>query len=92
MLLALPILIPLATAISLHLLPQRRQLLRVIAFVGSLLLLGVAVVVLVRVRAEGIQVLRIGSWPAPYGITLVADLFSALMVVMAGIIAVAVTG
>jgi multicomponent Na+:H+ antiporter subunit D len=91
MLLALPILLPLATAISLHLLPQRRQLLRVIAFVGSLLILGVAVVVLVRVRAEGIQVLRIGSWPAPYGITLVADLFSALMVVMAGIIAVAVT-
>jgi multicomponent Na+:H+ antiporter subunit D len=91
MLLALPILLPLATAISLHLLPQRRQLLRVIAFGGSLLLLGVAVVVLVRVRAEGIQVLRIGSWPAPYGITLVADLFSALMVVMAGIIAVAVT-
>jgi multicomponent Na+:H+ antiporter subunit D len=37
-------------------------------------------------------VLQIGSWPAPYGITLVADLFSALMVVMVGIIGVAVTG
>jgi multicomponent Na+:H+ antiporter subunit D len=92
MMLALPILVPLATAISLHLLPQRRQLLRVVAFVGALLLLGVAAVILVRVRADGIQVLQIGSWPAPYGITLVADLFSALMVVMAGIIAVAVTG
>jgi len=91
MMLALPILVPLATAISLHLLPQRRQLLRVVAFVGALLLLGVAAVILVRVRADGIQVLQIGSWPAPYGITLVADLFSALMVVMAGIIAVAVT-
>ena len=42
--------------------------------------------------SEGIQVLQIGSWPAPYGITLVADLFSALMVVMVGIIGVAVTG
>ena len=78
MMLALPILVPLATAISLHLLPQRRQLLRVVAFVGALLLLGVAAVILVRVRADGIQVLQIGSWPAPYGITLVADLFSAL--------------
>ena len=92
MLLALPILLPLGTAIALHLLPQRRRLLRVIAFAGALLILGVAAAILVRVRSEGIQVLQIGSWPAPYGITLVADLFSALMVVMVGIIGVAVTG
>jgi multicomponent Na+:H+ antiporter subunit D len=32
------------------------------------------------------------SWPAPFGITLVADLFSALMIVMASVIGVAVTG
>jgi multicomponent Na+:H+ antiporter subunit D len=63
----------------------------VIAFVGALLILGVAAAILVRVRSEGIQVLQIGSWPAPYGITLVADLFSALMVVMVGLIGVAVT-
>ena len=92
MLLALPILLPLGTAIALHLVPQRRRLLRVIAFVGALLILGVAAAIFGRVRSEGIQVLQIGSWPAPYGITLVADLFSALMVVMVGIIGVAVTG
>jgi multicomponent Na+:H+ antiporter subunit D len=92
MLLALPILLPLGTAIALHLLPQRPQLLRAIAFVGAVLILAVAAAILVRVRSEGIQVLQIGSWPAPYGITLVADLFSALMVVMVGIIGVAVTG
>jgi multicomponent Na+:H+ antiporter subunit D len=34
----------------------------------------------------------VGSWPAPFGITLVADLFSALMLVMAAVIGVAVTG
>ncbi|MEO8256108.1 MAG: proton-conducting transporter membrane subunit [Acidobacteriota bacterium] len=92
MLLALPILLPLLAAIALLLLPQRRRLRRVIAFVGALLILGAAVAILVRVRSGGIQVLQIGSWPAPYGITLVADLFSALMVVMVGIIGVAVTG
>jgi multicomponent Na+:H+ antiporter subunit D len=92
MLLALPILIPLGTAIALHLLPQRSRLLRVIAFLGALLILGAAVAILVGARADGILVLQIGSWPAPYGITLVADLFSALMVVMVGVIGVAVTG
>ena len=92
MLLALPILVPLATAIALHLLPQRPRLMRAIAFAGALLILGAAAAILVRVHAGGIQVLQVGSWPAPYGISLVADLFSALMVVMVGIIGVAVTG
>ena len=43
-------------------------------------------------RPTGIQVLQVGSWPAPFGITLVADLFSALLVVMVGLIGAAVTG
>lgn len=92
MLLALPILLPLGTAIVLHLLPHRGRLLRAIALAGALLILGAASAILVRVRSEGIQVLQVGSWPAPHGITLVADMFSALMVVMVGIIGVAVTG
>jgi multicomponent Na+:H+ antiporter subunit D len=92
MLLALPILLPLATAIALHLLPQQSRLLRVVAFIGALLLLLAGASVLVRVQYAGIQVLQAGSWPAPFGITLVADLFSALMVVMTGIVGVAVTG
>jgi multicomponent Na+:H+ antiporter subunit D len=92
MLLALPIILPLATAIALHVLPQRTRWLRVLAFIGALLLLVAGVSVLVRVLYGGIQVLHVGSWPAPFGITLVADLFSALMVVMTGIIGVAVTG
>jgi len=39
MLLALPILVPLLTAIVLHLLPQRSRLLRVVAFSGSICVL-----------------------------------------------------
>ncbi|MFP4469355.1 MAG: Na+/H+ antiporter subunit D, partial [Bacteroidales bacterium] len=43
------------------------------------------------VRQSGIQVLQIGNWPAPYGITFVADLFSAIMLVMSGIIGFVIT-
>src|SRR3954447_22086417 len=92
MLLALPILFPLLTAIVLHLLPQRGRLLRVVAFCGSLGVLGAAVSIFVRVQHAGIQVLQMGSWPAPFGISVVADLFSALLVLMTGIVGVAVTG
>ncbi len=92
MLLALPMAVPLATAIVLHLLPQRARLLRTVAFLGSLLGLAAAATIFIRVERSGIQVLRVGSWPAPFNITLVADVFSAVMVVMVSIIGVAVTG
>jgi multicomponent Na+:H+ antiporter subunit D len=91
MLLASPILLPLLTAIVLHLLPQRSRLLRVVAFAGSLTTLGAAASIFVGVEQTGIRVLRVASWPAPFGITLVADVFSATMVVMVGVIGVAVT-
>jgi multicomponent Na+:H+ antiporter subunit D len=92
MLLALPILLPLCTAMALHLLPQRSRLLRVVAFAGSLGAIGAAVAIFLRVERAGIQVLQVGSWPAPFGITLVADVFSAMMVVMVAVIGAAVTG
>jgi multicomponent Na+:H+ antiporter subunit D len=91
MLLALPILLPLLTAIVLHLLPQRGRLLRVVAFIGSLGTLVSAALIFSRVQWAGIQVLQVASWPAPFGITLAADLFSAVMVVMVSVIGVAVT-
>ena len=69
MLLALPIVLPLLTAIALHLLPQHSRLLRVVAFAGSLGVLAATACIFVHVQYDGIQVLQIGSWPAPFGIT-----------------------
>jgi len=89
--LVLPIVVPFATAILLKALPYRPTLLRTIAFTGSLGILASAIAILVRVQTDGIQVLQIAGWPAPFGITLVADPFSAMLVVMVGILATAVT-
>ena len=89
--LVLPILVPLTTAVILLLVPKRPLLQRWIALIGSILLLGSAVVVFRRVEAEGIQVLQISSWPAPFGITLVGDLFAAMLVVAVGVVGVAIT-
>ena len=50
-----------------------------------------ALVLIVAVWRDGVHVLHIGDWPAPFGITLVADLFSALMVMLAGVIGLLVT-
>ena len=56
MLLVLPILIPLATAIALSLLPQRPQVSRAVAFAGAVGILAAAIALLARVEAGGIQV------------------------------------
>jgi multicomponent Na+:H+ antiporter subunit D len=50
----------------------------------GLLLSGIAL--FRTVYQYGIQTTQVGNWPAPYGISLVADHFSALMVLVAGTI------
>jgi multicomponent Na+:H+ antiporter subunit D len=91
MLLVLPILVPLLTAVLLQLMPHRPKILRAAAFGGALAILVTAVAILRRVESQGIQVVQIASWPAPFGITLVADLFSSMLVLMVGIIGTAIT-
>jgi multicomponent Na+:H+ antiporter subunit D len=87
----LPILVPLSTATILLLAPNRPLLQRWIALTGSLLLLVSTVILFRRVEAEGIQVLQVSAWPAPFGITVVADLLAALLVVAVGVVGVAIT-
>ena len=87
--LVLPILIPLFTAILCLLASRSRKLQRILALGGGLILLGASVHLLQLVSGQGIQAVQIGGWPAPYGITLVADLLSAIMIVLAGIIGLA---
>jgi multicomponent Na+:H+ antiporter subunit D len=90
--LVLPILVPLVTAILMLLLPARPNRQRWISLIGSVLLLGASVVLFREVDTKGIQVLQASSWAAPFGITLVADLLSAMLVVATGIVAVAIAG
>ncbi len=90
-LLVLPILIPLATAACAMLARRNRRAQRRIGVVGSALLLVASVALLRAVWLGGILVTQVGNWPAPYGITLVADMFSAIMVVLAGITGLAVS-
>src|SRR5262245_2692227 len=89
--LVLPILVPMSTAAVLMLAPKRAVPQRSISLVGSILLLASTLFVFTRVNATGIQVLQISAWPAPFGITLVADLLAAMLVVAVGIVGAAIT-
>lgn len=85
LLLVLPILIPLLTAAATLLAWPSRQVQRWLSMAGAAGLLAAALALLADVWRDGIQAVQIGNWPAPFGITLVADLFSALMLVLAGL-------
>jgi multicomponent Na+:H+ antiporter subunit D len=84
-----PIVVPLLTAALLFLLQRRRELQRVLSTVSAALLVTVSLVLLVQVGRQGILVAQFGEWPAPFGISFVADHLGAIMVVITGIMAVA---
>jgi multicomponent Na+:H+ antiporter subunit D len=89
-LLVIPLLIPLTTAAVSLVAWRRTALHRILAVAGAAGLLGAGVALLAHVSIYVICATQAGGWPAPFGITLVADLFSAIMVVLAGVVGLAV--
>lgn len=90
LLLIAPIAWPLLSATLLFLLRSQREATRVVSTASAALGLIVALVLLFAVRQEGILAVTLGSWPAPFGITLVADHLAAIMVLITGVMGAAV--
>ena len=87
----LPILLPMATGAVLLLFPDRlRRLKMTISGGATLLLLTFAVLLVIRVASNGspaaVTTYPLGNWPVPFGIVLVADRLSALMVMLTAIV------
>lgn len=83
---ALPLLLPFAIAIGL-LLVRSAVLSRWVGPLGSLAMLVVAVYLNFKVQQDGILTLNTGGWIAPFGIALVVDYLSSLMLVVSSLIA-----
>ena len=84
----LPILIPLVSGLIMILFRERVILQRVLGLAALFMTAALAVYLIVEIQADGIQVLHLGGWEAPFGISLVADLFSAILVLTASVVAV----
>ena len=89
-LLSLPLLLPFATAVLAFLARGRGTLAGWISLGGCLLLLASAIALMAAVWENGVVAGQMGGWPAPFGITLVADLLSAVMVVITAVTGLAV--
>ena len=89
-----PILIPLITAAILVSLDERRRVTKSLISLGSIVLLLTAALQLLQiVRGNGgetvTSVYSLGNWPAPFGIVLVADPLSVMMVLLTSVIGLA---
>lgn len=87
--LVLPILIPMVTLVLCLLVKRRVHLVSAISVAGTVLLLSVGVW-LVWLAGQGVVLSgQMGSWSAPFGISLVIDRLSAIMVAITGLIGLA---
>ena len=81
-LLPLPIVLPLVGAAISILAGRSRVLQRVLGLSILTAVLAITVAIFVEVDRNGPLVAQAGGWPAPLGITLVADRLSALLLVV----------
>jgi multicomponent K+:H+ antiporter subunit D len=88
-----PVALPLLAGAVMLLLAERRHSLKAaISTASTFALIGIAIALFASVNttpdgsASGIGVYRLGDWPAPFGIVLVADRLSTLMVLLTSIL------
>jgi len=87
-LLLFPILLPFFFAMVLLLFPKKLLLQRTISIVALVLTAVFTIILMLKVKSDGIQAITLGSWPAPFGISMVSDMLSVLLVLSSTIIAI----
>lgn len=79
-LLVLPIIIPFFFAIVLLFFKDKIKVQRILTVLGLAISIAVALRLMWKVKTVGVQTVTLGSWPAPFGISLVSDMLSILLV------------
>lgn len=82
-----PILIALASGALTIVLKRYRRAQRWLSVTSTIVQVLMAGILLMKVQEHGILAFQAGSWAAPLGITIVADMMSAIMVLVASIMA-----
>ncbi len=85
-LLTLPLLVPLISATFGILARQHANVQRWISLAGISVYLAIGFILISHVLDQSYLTAQVGGWQAPYGITLVADLLSAIMILFTGLI------
>lgn len=85
-LIPLVVLVPLVSAALTMALPGRAKTQQLITVTALLSVLGLGIAMMFAVEDEGVLVMEVGGWAAPFGIALVVDRLAALMVAVSAIV------
>ncbi|MDQ0269879.1 Na+/H+ antiporter subunit D [Cytobacillus purgationiresistens] len=86
-LIILPIIIPLIFGMFMVIFRRRIILHRALSILGLAGTISVAAMLITQIQSKGIQSLNIGGWAAPYGVTMVADMLAALLLITTSVVA-----
>ena len=85
LLVVLPVLIPLVAGALAVLGRHSKRVQTYVGIIGGTALLASSIWLLMSTWEHGYLIMEMGNWPAPFGIVLVSDLFSAIMVLFTAI-------
>jgi multicomponent Na+:H+ antiporter subunit D len=82
----LPIIIPIIIGMLMVIWKKNRKIHRLLSVVSTIAVGAVSLLLLVQIKNEGIQTLQLGGWEAPFGVSLVADTLSVILVLTTSIV------
>lgn len=84
----LPIIIPILVGMVLIIFRNKIVLQRVLSIIAVGAVMSVSFILIHQIRMNGIQTLHLGGWEPPFGIIMVADMFSAILVLATSIVSI----
>ena len=83
----LPVIIPVITGLLLVMLRKYIRLQRFLSITSIVGLIMISLYLMIEIKTNGIQILQLGGWGAPFGVSMVLDMFSALLIFITSIVA-----
>jgi multicomponent Na+:H+ antiporter subunit D len=85
-LIILPIIIPIIVGMIMVIFRKNIKLQRFLSVFSTIAISISTLVLITQIHTNGIQTLHLGGWKAPFGVSMVADMFSALLILVTSIV------
>jgi multicomponent Na+:H+ antiporter subunit D len=87
-LIILPIIIPIIAGLLMVIFRKSIKFQRILSILAIVSTGAVAVILINQISKDGIQILHLGGWKAPFGVSMVADMFATILILVTSIVAV----
>jgi multicomponent Na+:H+ antiporter subunit D len=85
-LIILPIIIPIIVGMIMVIFRKNIKLQRFLSVLSTIAISLSTLLLITQIHTNGIQTLHLGGWKAPFGVTMVADMFSSLLILVTSIV------